>query len=84
MLKDDLNLIDSVVNMDLKKQPEHFDLFDVAKVLSALAVVIGCLLFVVFLIVFKTVLDLAYAGSGVGIVCLFGLIALVAWIVWRW
>lgn len=84
MWKDDLNLIDSVADIDLNKKPEHFDLFDVAKVLSALAVVIGCLLFVVFLIVFKTVLDLAYAGSGVGIVCLFGLIALVAWIVWRW
>ena len=83
MRKDDLNLIDSVVNMDLKKQPEHFDVFDATKVVGALAVVIGCLLFVVFLIVFKTLLDLAYAGSGVGIVCLFGLIAMVAFLVWR-
>lgn len=84
MLKDDLNLIDSVADMDLEKKPDHFDVFDFTKILSALAVVIGCLLFVVFLIVFKTVLDLAYAGSGVGIVFLFALIGLVAFLVWRW
>lgn len=84
MWKDDLNLIDSVADMDLDKKPDHLDVFDATKVVGALAVVIACLLFVVFLIVFKTVLDLAYAGSGVGFVLLVLLICLVAFLIWRW
>ena len=84
MWKDDLNLIDSVADMDLKKQPDHFDVFDATKVVGALAVVIALLLFVVFAITFKTLLDLTYAGSGVGFVLLVLLICLVAFLFWRW
>lgn len=84
MWKDDLNLIDSVADFDLEPKPEHFDVFDVAKVAKALTVVIALLLFVVFAITFKTLLDLTYAGSGVGFVLLTLLICLVAFLIWRW